>query len=135
MLTIKSYPGEKPIFVNAERPFIIKCDYIRIEGLNFRNGKSLSVGGLTRTDIQAVGNSFVGSGYGWDAIGTGGNNILLEGNVCDIKGNVVGTQGHCYYIIMGRILLSGIILREAQLDMVFTYLISGVVKILLGLKD
>jgi len=102
MLTIKSYPGEKPIFVNAERPFIVECDYIRIEGLNFQNGKSLSVGGLNRTDIQAVGNSFIGSGYGWDAIGTGGNNILLEGNVCDIKGNVVGTQGHCYYIMHGK---------------------------------
>jgi parallel beta-helix repeat protein len=102
MLTIKAYPGEKPIFVNAERPFIIECDYIRIEGLNFQNGKSLSAGGINRTDIQLVGNSFVGSGYGWDAIGTSGNNILLEGNVCDIKGNLADTQGHCYYIMHGK---------------------------------
>jgi len=102
ILTIKSYPEEKPIFINADRPFIIECDYIRVEGLNFQNGKSLSVRGLNRTDIQLVKNSFVGSGYAWDAIGTSGNNILIEGNICDIKGNVVGTQGHCYYISHGR---------------------------------
>jgi hypothetical protein len=100
-LTIKAYPGEIPVFVNKRRPFIIDCDYIRIEGLHFKNGKSIGAGGPRRTAIQLVNNSFTGSGYGWAAIDAGGTNILLEGNRCDIEGNTVGTQGHCYYISHG----------------------------------
>ena len=95
LLTIQAYPGEKPIFVNGNRPFIIQCDYIRIEGLHFKNGKSIGVGGNT---IQIVNNSFIGSKYAWAAIDAEGTNVLLEGNICDINGNTVGTQGHCYYI-------------------------------------
>lgn len=101
LLIIKAYPGETPLFVNANRPFIVECDHIRLEGLHFRNGKDVSIRGLNRTAIQIVNNTFMGSGYAWDAIGTNGNNILLEGNVCDISGNTVGTQGHCYYIAHG----------------------------------
>lgn len=101
LLTIKAYPNEIPVFVNSKRPFIIECDYIRIEGLHFKNGKSIGAGGINRTTIQLVNNSFTGSGYAWDAIGVSGNNILLEGNVCDINGNTAGTQGHCYYISHG----------------------------------
>jgi parallel beta-helix repeat protein len=48
-----------------------------------------------------VNNSFKGEGYAWAAIDISGNNMLLEGNVCDIKGNTVGTQGHCFYISQG----------------------------------
>jgi parallel beta-helix repeat protein len=95
LLTIKAYPNEIPVFVNSKRPFIIECDYIRIEGLHFKNGKSIRGGGNT---WQMVNNTFTGSGYGWAAIEVGGTNILLEGNKCDINGNSVGTQGHCYYI-------------------------------------
>ena len=95
LLTIKAYPNEIPVFVNSKRPFIIGCNYIRIEGLHFKNGKSISVGGNT---VQIVNNTFTGSGYGWAAINGDGTNILLEGNKCDIDGNTVGTQGHCYYI-------------------------------------
>jgi hypothetical protein len=98
LLTIKAYPNEIPIFVNNRRPFIIECDYIRIEGLHFKNGKSIGVEGNT---VQIVNNTFTGSGYGWAAINAGGTNILLEGNKCDINGNTVGTQGHCYYITNG----------------------------------
>jgi parallel beta-helix repeat protein len=98
LLTIQAYPGEKPIFVNGERPFIIKCDYIRIEGLHLKNGKSIGVNGNT---IQIVNNTFTGSGYTWAAVHAGGTNILLEGNICDINGNTVGTQGHGYYISHG----------------------------------
>ncbi len=98
LLTIQAYPGEKPIFVNSRRPFIIKCDYIRIEGLHLKNGKSIGVSGNT---VQIVNNSFTGSGYAWAAVHAGGTNILLEGNICDINGNTVGTQGHCYYISYG----------------------------------
>ncbi|MBN1364928.1 MAG: right-handed parallel beta-helix repeat-containing protein [Syntrophaceae bacterium] len=95
LLTIQAYPGERPIFVNASRPLIIECDYIRIEGLHLKNGKSIGVDGNT---VQIANNSFTGSGYAWAAVDAGGTNILLEGNICDIKGNTVGTQGHCYYI-------------------------------------
>ncbi len=98
LLTIKAYPNEIPVFVNNRRPFIIACDYIRIEGLHFENGKSIGVEGNT---VQIVNNTFTGSGYGWAAINAGGTNILLEGNKCDINGNTVGTQGHCYYIENG----------------------------------
>jgi len=98
LLTIKAYPNEIPVFVNNRRPFIIECDYIRIEGLHFKNGKSIGVWGNT---VQIVNNTFTGSGYGWAAINAGGTNILLEGNKCDINGNTVGTQGHCYYISHG----------------------------------
>jgi parallel beta-helix repeat protein len=101
LLTIKAYSNETPVFVNSKRPFIIECDYIRIEGLHFRNGKSIGAGGLKRTTIQLVNNNFSGAGYAWDAIGISGNNILLEGNTCDIKASNVGTQGHCYYIQHG----------------------------------
>ncbi len=101
LLTIKAYPNEIPVFVNSGRPFIIQCDYIRIEGLHFKNGKSIGAGGAKRTTIQLVNNSFTGSGYAWATIDVSGNNILLEGNRCDINGNIVGTQGHCYYISHG----------------------------------
>ena len=102
LLTIQAYPGERPIFVNGSRPFIIECDYIRVEGLHFTNGKSIGAGGVNRNTIQLINNSFTGSGYGWGAIECRGNNILIEGNECDLKGNVVGTQGHCYYISHGK---------------------------------
>lgn len=98
LLTIKAYQNEVPVFVNSARPFIVECNYLRVEGLHLKNGKSIGVGGNT---VQIVNNSFSGSGYAWDAIGASGSNILLEGNKCDINGNTVGTQGHCYYISDG----------------------------------
>ena len=101
LLTIQAYPGERPVFVNPRRPVIIECDYIRIEGLHFKNGKSIGAGGFKRTTIQLVNNSFTGPDYAWDAIDVGGDNILLEGNICDLSGNSMGTQGHCYYISHG----------------------------------
>ena len=107
-LTIRAYPGETPLFVNGKRPFIIEADHIRVEGLHFTNGKSIGIRGSGRRDIQIVKNHFSGKGYAWDAIGVTGTHILVEGNVCDIQGNVVGTQGHCYYISHG----SDIIIRN-----------------------
>ncbi|HRF49186.1 MAG TPA: right-handed parallel beta-helix repeat-containing protein [Anaerolineales bacterium] len=101
LVTIRAYPGEAPLFTNAVRSLYISCDYLRIEGLRFTNGKSIAIWGLDRTTIQLVSNRFTGSGYAYDAISTEGNNILLEGNVCDIEGNTQGTQGHCYYIHHG----------------------------------
>jgi parallel beta-helix repeat protein len=98
LLTIKAYPNEVPVFVSGDRPFIVECNYLRIEGLHFQNGKAIGVRGDT---VQIVDNTFTGLGYAWAAIHAGGNNILLEGNKCDISGNVMGTQGHCYYISYG----------------------------------
>jgi parallel beta-helix repeat protein len=95
LLTIKAYQNEVPVFVSGDRPFIVECNYLRIEGLHFKNGKAIGVRG---DNVQIVDNTFSGSGYGWAAVHAGGTNILLEGNQCDISGNVVGTQGHCYYI-------------------------------------
>jgi hypothetical protein len=101
LVTIRAYPGETPLFGNAARSLYISCDYLRIEGLHFSNGKSIAIWGLGRTTIQLVNNHFTGAGYAYDAISTEGNNILIEGNVCDIAGNTQGTQGHCYYIHHG----------------------------------
>ncbi|HUL22617.1 MAG TPA: right-handed parallel beta-helix repeat-containing protein [Thermodesulfobacteriota bacterium] len=95
LLTIKAYPNEVPVFVSGDRPVILECNYLRIEGLHFRNGKAIGVRGDT---VQIVNNTFTGPGYAWAAVHAGGNNVLLEGNTCDISGNVMGTQGHCYYI-------------------------------------
>jgi parallel beta-helix repeat protein len=98
LLNIKAYLNEIPVFVNSRRPFIIECDYIRIEGLHFRNGKSIGAEGNT---VQIVNNTFTGSEYGWAAVEAHGTNILLEENICDINGNTVSTQGHCFYISHG----------------------------------
>jgi len=108
LLTIRAYPGEKPLFVNGQRPFIIECNHIRVEGLHFTNGKAMGTRGIGRRDIQIVKNHFSGKGYAWDAIGVTGNDILVEGNVCEIQGNVVDTQGHCYYVSHG----SDIVIRN-----------------------
>jgi hypothetical protein len=108
LLIIRAYPGEKPLFVNGQRPFIIEGDHIRVEGLYFTNGKAMGTRGIKRRDIQIVKNHFSGKGYAWDAIGVTGSDILLEGNVCDIQGNVVDTQGHCYYVSHG----SDIVIRN-----------------------
>lgn len=98
-LTIAAYPNEVPVFTNGQRPFIIDCDYLRVQGLHFRNSKSIGIWG--NNHVQVVGNSFKGDGYGYDAISSEGSDILIEGNICDINGNTVGTQGHCYYIHQG----------------------------------
>jgi len=41
LLTIKAYPNKTPIFTNGSRGLIIDISYVRIEGLNFTNGKSI----------------------------------------------------------------------------------------------
>jgi parallel beta-helix repeat protein len=108
LLTIRNYPSELVMLTNGNRPFIVECDYLRVQGLHFRNGKSLGSRGVNRNNLQFVNNTFKGSGYAYDAISTEGSNILIEGNECDINGNTQGTQGHCYYIHHG----SNIILRN-----------------------
>jgi len=101
LLTIRNAPSELVFLTNGSRPFIAECDYLRVQGLHFRNGKSLASRGVNRNTLQFVNNTFKGSGYTYDAISTEGSNILIEGNECDINGNIQGTQGHCYYIQHG----------------------------------
>jgi len=100
MLTIRSYPGETPVFSNGSRGLIIDISYVRIQGLNFTNGKDL--GSLVEVSHhEYVGNSFSGSGYAWDAISVAGSNMLLDGNVISLLGNSQGTQGHGIYVHAG----------------------------------
>jgi len=100
-LTIRNFPDELVLLTNGNRPFIVECDYLQVQGLHFQNGKSLGSRGVHRNHLQFVNNTFKGSGYAYDAISAEGNNILIEGNTCDINGNTQGTQGHCYYIHHG----------------------------------
>jgi parallel beta-helix repeat protein len=86
--------------VNGDRPLIVETSYVRIKGLHFRNGKSMSsIAGFTHNEF--INNTFAGRGYAWDAISVEGNDILVEGNVIELQGNKQGTQGHGIYIHAG----------------------------------
>lgn len=100
---IARYPGEEPVFGNAARPFIVDAHYIVVSGLRFENGKSLGIGwdSTGRSGNRLVDNTFIGV-VDWDAIGLHGDDNVLAGNVCQVSGSTVGTQGHCYYISFGR---------------------------------
>jgi hypothetical protein len=102
------YPGEEPLFANAARPVIVDANYIVLSGLRFANGKSVGVGGesVGRRGNRLVDLTFIGV-IAWDAIGLHGDDNVLAGNVCQVSGSTVGTQGHCYYISFG----SGNVLR------------------------
>ncbi len=110
LLTIRNAPSELVLLTNGNQnaDFTVKCNYLRVQGLNFRNGKSLQARGVDRDTLQFVNNTFKGSGYHNAAIVSEGSNILIEGNECDISGNTAGTQGHCYYVEHG----SNIIVRN-----------------------
>ncbi len=103
-VVIAAHPGEQPILTNGSRPFIVACDFLRIEGLHFRNGKGIAISGLDRNTVQLAGNTFIDDGTPqntWAPIDSHGQNILIENNVCDLHGNTVGTQGHCIYVAHG----------------------------------
>jgi hypothetical protein len=55
----------------------------------------------TTRDVRIVGNLFRGT-LGYDAVGTHGVDIVVAGNDCSVDGSTVGTQGHCYYVSVGR---------------------------------
>ncbi len=97
------YPGEEPLFANAARPLIVDANHIVLSGLRFANGKSVGVGSesVGRQGNRLVDLTFIGV-IAWDAIGVHGDDNLLAGNVCQVSGSTVGTQGHCYYISFGR---------------------------------
>jgi hypothetical protein len=101
---ITNYPGERPVFDNAARPFVVDANYVTVAGLTFLNGKSLGipdVGLPGRRGVRFVNNSFEGV-ISWSAIDTHGDDHLVAGNVCRVSGSSVGTQGHCYYISYGN---------------------------------
>ena len=98
---IRNYPAEVVNLTNANRPFIIEADYITVSGLNFLNGKSISVRKLDGTNVRIVGNVIKGK-IGYDAIGTHGDNIDILGNVVEAEGSSMGTQGHCIYVSHGQ---------------------------------
>lgn len=100
---IKVFPGEEAFLVNPARPFIVDADYITLSGFHFRNGKSTGIpdtGLPGRRGNRFINNTFTGT-IAWGAIDTHGDDHLLAGNVCDVAGSTVGTQGHCYYISYG----------------------------------
>lgn len=102
--TVKNYPGEEVYLTNAARGFIIDADYITVSGLNFQNGKSLGIAGWANPNQAGdkfVNNTFKGL-ISYDAVSITGNDHLIAGNVCEVSGSTVGTQGHCYYIHHGN---------------------------------
>jgi parallel beta-helix repeat protein len=101
-LTISAYPNEQPIFNNGDRPLIIDTDWIRIKGLDFRNGKEISVVDWhgSRDHVEIINNHFSGTAS-WATIGISGDSLLIEGNTIETAGNTVGTQGHGIYLSKG----------------------------------
>jgi hypothetical protein len=100
---IKAAPGEEVVLTNADRPFIIDADNVTVAGLTFRNGKSIGVPdtGLPGHHAdQFIDNTFAGL-IAWSALDTHGDGHLIAGNVCEVTGSTVGTQGHCYYVSYG----------------------------------
>ena len=100
---IAAYPGENVVLSNASRPVVVDADYITIAGFDFRNGKSTGVpdtGLPGRRGNRFVNNAFSGM-IGYSAIDLHGDDHEIVGNVCDVSGSTVGTQGHCFYISYG----------------------------------
>jgi hypothetical protein len=103
---IKNYPGEEAYLANAARDILIDADYITVSGLNFQNGKAISVTGWASREQRGVklfNNTFAGT-IGYAAIEITGNDHVIAGNVCDVKDSNQGTMGHCYYITQGNTL-------------------------------
>lgn len=106
---VKAAPGEPVVLTNAARPFIVDADHVTIAGLVFRNGKSLGMPDKGLPGLQ--GNRFVDNAFSgqiaWAAVDAHGDGHELAGNVCEVTGSTVGTQGHCFYVSYG----SGVRLR------------------------
>lgn len=100
-ITVRNYPGERPLFAKATRPVIVEASHVHLSGFDFTGGKSAGLGNERTTDTRIVNSTFRGV-LGYDAVGTHGDDVLVAGNVCDVSGSTVGTQGHCYYISHGR---------------------------------
>jgi parallel beta-helix repeat protein len=101
-LTISAYPDETPIFTNSDRPFLIDADYVRVLGLDFRNGKEMAIVGWhgIRHHCELINNRFSGTAS-WAPIEASGDSLLIQGNTIKLEGNTVGTQGHGIYLSRG----------------------------------
>lgn len=98
-LTIKAYPGEKPILRPGKRRLIINADYIRIEGLHFIMPWNCAGFGK---GLQIVNNRFTGPQPKFGAINLGGSDILIEGNHIEYDVSSGSTLDHGMYIHKGR---------------------------------
>lgn len=108
-IVIKAAPGDRPVFPNADRPFIVDADHVTVAGLSFLNGKSLGIpdtGLPGHRGVRLIDNAFAGT-IGFSAVDVHGDDHVVAGNVCRVRGSTVGTQGHCFYVSYG----SGVRLR------------------------
>lgn len=101
-LTISAYPGETPIFTSSNRPFLIDANWVRVQGLDFRNGKEMAIVSWhgIRRHVELINNRFSGTAS-WAPIEASGDSLLIEGNTIKLEGNTVGTQGHGIYLSRG----------------------------------
>jgi hypothetical protein len=98
---IRNYPGERPVFVIADRPVILEANYIVVSGFHFTGGKSINVGNVGNHGNWVINNTFRGV-IAWDAASAHGDDHLIAGNDCDVTSSTQGTQGHCYYVSHGQ---------------------------------
>lgn len=101
-VTIAAFADENPIFTNGSRGLIIDASYVRVMGLDFRNGKEMyNVNWAGPTDhVELINNHFSGT-PSYAAIEIIGEHNLIEGNFIELAGNTVGTQGHGIYASQG----------------------------------
>jgi hypothetical protein len=108
-IVIKAAPADSPLFTNASRPFIVDADHVTVAGLAFGDGKSLGIpdtGLPGHRGVRLIANTFGGT-IGFSAVDVHGDDHVVAGNVCRVRGSTVGTQGHCFYVSYG----SGVRLR------------------------
>ncbi len=104
-LTIKAYPGEKPVLRPGSRRLIINADYVRVEGLHFIMPWRCDAFGR---GLQIVNNTFTGPQPKYGAIEIGGWDVLVEGNVIRFSDAGGNTRDHGIYVHRGQ----GITIRK-----------------------
>jgi parallel beta-helix repeat protein len=97
-LTIKNYPGEKPLLGGERRVIVDEAHYLRIEGIYFQLPYRISGGGV---GFQVVNNTFMGSQPAFAAIEFFSSNGLIEGNTIEIRGGG-NTRDHGIYLHAGH---------------------------------
>lgn len=102
---IRPYPGETAKI--RKYGFEIEGSYIRIENLDFIDGAGVGFNSEAGKGFQVVNCRFRGP-LGWGVITVMGDDPLVEGNVIDMQGSSMGTQGHGIYLSHG----SGAVIRR-----------------------
>lgn len=102
---IRSYPGE--IAQIRKYGFEIEGSYIRIEHLDFADGAGVGFNNEQGRGFQVLNCRFRGP-LAWAVIGVMGDDALVEGNIMDMQGSSMGTQGHGVYLSHG----SGAVIRN-----------------------